>query len=121
MNKRESKQRGDTMKRLIVLLVAAVFCVTLFSPTVFAHKYDVEHSPYIQDIGDGGGWDDPVQSSPPRHITPITTYFTFWFQKQFGTIFFGFIIDTLVTMDTDINGPEDGNNTRTNTEPVTGY
>ena len=115
MNRRESRLGGDTMKRLIALLVAVVFCVTLFSPTITADIHDSKNPPPPIDrnelstgSGDDGGWDDPVYSPPPGHEIPMI-FLTFWFPQHFGTTFFGFIIDTSVTLDTDTNGPENEN------------
>jgi hypothetical protein len=57
------KQRGEYMKRLIAVLVAMVFCVSLFCPPLAARDHDPTRplpwmDPTVVPDGDDGGWQD---------------------------------------------------------------
>jgi hypothetical protein len=70
------KKRGANMKRLIALLVATVFCVSLFCPPLAALDRDpTKPVPWMSNSknpeGDEGGWDVPVEKQNELSILDL--------------------------------------------------
>ncbi len=112
MNKRESKHRGDTMKRLIALSVAVVFCVTLFSPTITASQWDPKrpHLPLDQNSltmgsGDDTPWADE-QSSICSNGHDVWFFCSGMWLSSSSIFFFGLIMVPAF----EAGGDDTGNN-----------
>ena len=72
------------MKRLIAFLLAVVFCVTLFSPTITATDWDISEGPrpdytnaneLISDMGDDGGWHENDSTGPDSFMGDLPWWF----------------------------------------------
>ena len=94
------KNRGERMRKLIILLVLTAFIVTLSSPILYAAEWDSATGPNWVDqayvdradlSGDDGGWGDPQKSSGNGlYNRPIYSNVFFEYIKSF---FYIFIID----------------------------
>ena len=84
------------MKRLIALLIAAVFCTVLFSPPVVAwcpaYAGDNEKP---TPLGDDSGWVDPDESPGGKSviIVEVLSYFKMYTSNYFVAFFVGKRID----------------------------
>lgn len=95
------------MKRLIALLVAAIFCIALFSPPVTATCPDPSKGlPWMdrgeKPNGDGGGWND-IDSEGSNVIVELFDTFKLYGFKFFIIYFIPNKIDNNGAIERDVS------------------
>jgi hypothetical protein len=103
------KQRGEYMKRLIAVLVAMVFCVSLFCPPLAARDHDPTRplpwmDPTTVPDGDEGGWQE-ADSEGGNDIVVVFDLFKSYSGKYFIVYFIPKKIDNRGAIGRDV--PED--------------
>ena len=96
------KNRGERMRKLIILLVLTAFIVTLSSPILYAAQWDSANGPnwvdqrYVEraDLsGDDSGWADVDEVSPNNYNDRVFSFFNYRISKFFIILVMPFIIN----------------------------